>query len=99
MPPETQPPREPGRPEARPEIRPLSRNATRALVIGSVLFALVAGVGGGYYLVRKAQEPAVQERIETIRRLEAERDSVGRATEAVPPEVLRDALNDSSEAR
>lgn len=94
MPPEQRPP-SPGRPD-QPEIRPLGRSATRRFVILSILFVIAAGVGAGYYFVVSAQQPEVQERIERIRRLEAERDSVGRAEEAVSPDVLRDVLREDA---
>ena len=84
-----QPPREPGR----PDIRPISRKASRGFVVACVLFAVASGVGMGYYFVETASSPEVRERIERIQRLEAERDSVGRATEAVPPDVLQDSLD------
>ena len=81
-----QPTREPGR----PAIRPISRKASRGFVVACVLFAVASGVGMGYYFVETASSPEVRERIQ---RLEAERDSVGRATEAVPPDVLQDSLD------
>ena len=79
-------------PTGRPDIRPLGRTASRTLVTAALLFTVAAGVWMGYYFVDTASSPEVQARIESIQRLEAERDSVGRATEAVPTDVLQDSL-------